>query len=66
MWKEPLVALNAPEDKDPEMYAYISCVNYLINKVILIKFPLEGVEQDDGNGTVILYHLPNSLRGSEI
>ena len=44
MWKATLVAQNAPKDKDTEMYAYILCVDYLINKVILVEFPFEGVK----------------------
>ena len=44
MWKALLVVYNAPKEKDTELYAYIFYVKYLINKVILVEFPLGGVK----------------------
>ena len=47
------------------MYAYKCYVNYLINKVILVEFPLGGGE-GELRGTVILFHSPSDCRGSDI
>ena len=40
MWKALSVAWNAPEDKNTEIYVNKFYVNYLMNKVILVEFPL--------------------------